>query len=321
MKSVGATASVLLALFAACGSLTFSRADDAPAPKTKHVVILSPEDIARLGIATAPAQRATFTPQVRGYGVVSSLTTVAQTDSDYRTALAAVTDSQAALDRAKKLYGGNGSDHNVSLQSLSTAEHQAASDKAQLDLADRKEIATFGQHAPWRGPPRDNTILDNLTSGNSVLVTATFPLGVFFAAAPAKVVVTHLNAQPNEKTWTSKLIWDAPADPTIPGRSFFVLVDRSELAQGEHVLVFAPTGPQIEGVRIPADAVILSEDQPWCYVSDGGHRFHRVLIDLRLQLSEGYFVAKGIAPNQPVVVKGTGLLLARELGAATPGQD
>jgi hypothetical protein len=67
--------------------------------------------------------------------------------------------------------------------------------------------------------------------------------------------------------------------------------------------------------------VVLNEDKSWCYVEIAPHTYRRVAIDLSDQLPDGYFVAKGIAANQPVVVKGAGLLLAHELGAATPGQD
>lgn len=305
-------APIALALSALTGS-----ASALDAIHAKPAIVLSAEEIAQLGIETAPALRTTFTPQVRGYGVVSNLSTVAQTDSDIRTGQAAVTDSQAALVRATHLFRENA----MSEQALFTARHQAASDRAQLELADRKEIATFGAHAPWRGATRDAAILAALTAGTSQIVEATFPLGIVFDGPPATLVITRLDTQDGQKSWTSRLNWDAPADPTIPGRSFYSLVDHSELAQGEHVLVFAPVGAPIDGVRVPSDAVILSEDKPWCYVVVSDHHFRRIQIDLRQQVSGGYFVASGIAPNQRVVVKGTGLLLARELGAATPDQD
>lgn len=317
MKSAITIASLAVALLIGLGSAALP--DESQTHR--HVVVLSSEEIARLGIETAPAQSATYTPQIRGYGVVTSLSTVAQTDSDIRTAQAAVADSQAALDRMGRLFGRGDAIHAVSAQTVDTARHQAASDRAQLALADRKEIATFGANAPWRGPPRNDAILNDLAAGRTALIEATFPLGISFAPRPSLLVVTHLDAEPGQENWTAHTIWDAPADPTIPGRSFFALVDRSELAQGEHVLVFAPTGSSIRGVSIPADAVLLSEDKPWCYVLTGPHRFERILIDLKQQVVGGYFVAKGIAPNQPVVVEGTGLLLARELGAATPSED
>jgi multidrug efflux pump subunit AcrA (membrane-fusion protein) len=287
----------------------------------RPIVILSREEIAHLGVRTAPAELARFTPRIRGYGVVTNLSSVAQADADIRSAEAAMLDSDAQLVRANRLYSQKNGMHATSAQALDAAQHLAESNRAQLALADRKEVALFGLHAPWRGPPRDDTILKNLSAGQSVLVQVTFPLGIFVAASPSLLEITRIDPQLSQKSWSSKIIWDAPADPSIPGRSFFTLVDQSALAQGEHVLVYAPTGNPVEGVRIPAEAVLLSEDKPWCYavVSDG--HFRRVAVDLGLELGGGYFVAKNLRPGQRVVVSGTGLLLARELGAATPGQD
>ncbi|HEY5338736.1 MAG TPA: hypothetical protein VIJ85_11060, partial [Rhizomicrobium sp.] len=246
---------------------------------------------------------------------------IAQTDADIRTATAAVTDSAAALERARKLYGSKDTDHNVSQQALDAAEHLAASDRAQLDLVDRKEAATFGQTAPWRGAVRDESIFAALSSGRKVLVQATFSLGVNFDGLPPKLTITRLGAHATQASWTTRKIWNGPADPTIPGRSFFALADDTALAEGEHVLIYAPTGIAVAGVGIPSDAVILNEDKSWCYAQIGPNTFRRVPVDLNQQTDSGYFVPGGIRPNEPVVVKGAGLLLARELGAATPGQD
>ena len=308
---------VILTLLMLGGLVIRVEGADAPPEQAKNIVLLSQEEIVRLGVETSPAQPTTFTPQVRGYGVVTSLSTVAQTESDIRTAMAAVADSQAALVRATHLAREGA----VSVQLLASAQHQASSDQTQLALADRKEIGTFGMHAPWRGPPRDDTILTALTNGTSQIVEASFPLGVAFDALPSALAITRLDTQPGQKSWISRRVWEAPADPTIPGRSFFALVDRSQLAQGEHVLVYAAIGAPVRGVRIPSDAVILSEDRPWCYVAVSPRHFQRVQVDLKLQVVGGYFVVTEIAPGQPVVIKGTGLLLSRELGVATPGQD
>jgi hypothetical protein len=321
MKIVFTISLAVVALLARDAGRTCAFADELSVPPRGHIVMLSQGEAARLGVATQPAQRAKYTPEVRGYGVVVNLANLAQTDSDIRTALAAVTDSEANMERMIHLFGEHSAVHAASEQALYAARHQAASDKAQLALADRKEVATFGQNAPWRGAARNDAMLDDLAAGRSALVQATFPLGIVFVAPPPLLIITRLDPQPGQKSWTSNAVWDAPADPTIPGRSFFAVAGHSELAQGEHVLIFAPTGAPVDGVSVPVEAVVLSEDKPWCYIALPGGRFQRVPIDLRLQLAGGYFVAKGIAPSQPIVVKGTGLLLARELGAATPEQE
>lgn len=320
MNFVHAILGSILALLASCGGRADAPVEREAKIGTKHIVVLSQSEMDRLGLQTEAAKSQQFTPRVHGYGVVIGLSTLAQTDADIQTARAAVADSSAMLERSRKLYGASNADHAVSQQALDTAEHQALSDRALLELADRKEVAMFGQHAPWRNGERDENVLTALSSGHTVLVQATFPLGISFDGTP-ELTITRLSAQSLQTGWTTKKTWDAPADPTIPGRSFFALVDNSALAEGEHVLIFAPTGPAVEGVEIPAEAVVLNEDRSWCYALIAPHVFQRVAIDLSQQTANGYFISKGVRPNERVVTKGAGLLLARELGAATPGQD
>jgi hypothetical protein len=107
----------------------------------------------------------------------------------------------------------------------------------------------------------------------------------------------------------------------MPGRSFYAIVEGSDLAQGEHVLVAAPTGSPRGGVVVPSESVVLSEDKAWCYVFRPPNTFQRLPIDPNRTLAGGYFVEKGIEVNQPVVIKGASLLLARELGLALSGPD
>ena len=303
---------IVVALALAC-ALCLGTARGSPV----RAVSLSRDEIARLGLATAPAQPARFTPRVRGYGVVISMTSIAQADADYRTADASAVFSKSQLERAQRLY---------SLQALSrmaveTARRQADSDAAALALADRKEAATFGQNAPWRGPPRNEGLLDRLAAGDSTLIEATFPLGIALPAHMPQLAVERIDPQPEHPNWSSHVVWNAPADPAIPGRNVFALVERSGLALGEHALVFVPVGAELSGVRIPLDAVVLNEDKAWCYVQIGPGLFRRVPVDVHRELDGGYFVAQGIAPGQAVVTSGVGLLLAHELGPATPGGD
>lgn len=273
---------------------------------------MTPADVARLGIDVIPLKPARYTPRVHGYGVVSDLTALAAADAAVESAQAAAHQSHADVERARALFAQGGA---VSKQSLDAAEKQAATDQTALVLAQRQEVVQFGPQLPWRGGYADTSILHDLTSGRVVLVRATFPLDSITAAAPSEISVTHLSAQPDATSWTSKRLWSAPADPTIPGRSFFALISKSDLQAGEHVLVYSPIGPTVDGAQIPSDAVVLSEEKTWCYLQIAPGSFQRVQIDLSHPLGGGYFV--NAKPGVSVVVRGSGLLLSRELGTAT----
>lgn len=301
---------VAFALFATPAALAGVAAHDAK-PATGRIIVLTGSDIAHLGLRVQPPHPARYTPRVHGYGVVSDLTALATADAAVETAAAAARQSQADVQRARALFAQGGA---VSKQSVDAAEKQAATDQAALLLAQRQEVVQFGPQLPWRGKHADASILRDLTSGNVVLVRATFPLDAIAAAQPAEISVTHLSAQQDPIGWRSRRIWSAPADPSIPGRSFFVLISKSDLQSGEHVLVASPIGPAVDGVQIPSDAVVLSEEKTWCYLQIAPGQFQRVQIELSHPQGSGYFV--NAKPGQSVVVRGSGLLLARELGAS-----
>jgi hypothetical protein len=198
------------------------------------------------------------------------------------------------------------------------AERQSATDDAQLLLAERQEVVVFGSQAPWASAHRDTTVIAELSAGRAVLIKATFPLDSLGAVRPAELSVTHLGARQGLVAWTTRRVWGAPADPTIPGEAFFAILRGSDLQPGEHVLVTAPTGPSVDGVRIPSEALLLSNEHTWCYLETSSRSFRRLRLDLNRPLSDGYFVAAHPSFVRSVVVRGTGLLLARELGALTP---
>jgi hypothetical protein len=307
----------LLAL-SACGKDT--PADDKKAgADTGPGVSLDADSIKSLGITTAPAIAARYSQQISGYGIVTALDAIAQTDADFLTAQAAVAQSQAAANRAKDLASGD--DAAVSREVVETAQSKAAADQAALALASRKAEAAFGRNAPWRTASARQALMARLASGRTTLVRVTFPLGTMDAAAPASLQIARLGA--GAKSWTANTVWDAPADPGIPGRGFFALVDGSDLAQNERVIATVPVGAAQNGIVVPAAALVLGESETWVYLENRPNHFLRMPIDTGKPLGDGYFLDRnaGIAAGQEIVTKGAGLLLAHEINPSSGAED
>ncbi len=309
-------AALVALLLTAAGASTSAAPLHAAGPGAP--IVLTPDEYTHLGAATESARAVSYTPEVHGYGIVLSTATFAQMDADIESARAAVLQSQASLDRYRKLHRAANA---VSMEALDVAQHQATADSVALALADRKESSAFGPDAPWRGPQRNAELISKVVSGASVIVQATFPLDTRFGAAPLSFSIEHLSEQHTPVNSGTSVIWRAPADPTIPGQSFFTIIDAHDLEQGEHVVVYAPTGTALSGARIPAEAVVIAAQQAWCYVLEAPLTFRRVAVDMSRPLDGGYFVTSGVKPNQQVLVKGTGLLLAREFGSSGYGPD
>ncbi len=244
---------------------------------------LSAGEVKSLGIATVPATVAAWRREIIGYGAVTALDTVAQTDSDLMTASAAAAQSSAAAARAQSL--GTGEEAAVSREFVQLAQSKAAADQAALALARRKTEAAFGLNAPWHDAAGRNAIMARLASGKTVLVRVTFPLGTINGPAPTSLKLTRLGAA---QSWTANKVWDAPADPAFPGRGFYALLDGSDLAQNEHLTAAVPVGPAESGILVPASALVFGESESWVYLGKRPRSFpararrHRQAAERRL---------------------------------------
>ena len=304
-----------LLLLSACG-----KGDEADKAKKEDAdnapgVALTAEQVKSLGIATEPARAATYQQEIAGYGVVTALDTIAQSDADFATASAAATQSQAAAARARSL--ATGEEAAVSREVVEQAESKAAADRAALTLAARKRESVFGRQAPF-GADRGALIAD-LAAGRAVLVRVTFPLGSIGAGLPRSLRIARLGD--NGRSWRADRIWEAPADPALPGRGFYAVVKGSDLAQNEHVGAFAPKGASAQGVEVPAASLLFGEGQSWVYLQDKPDHFVRAPVDMSRPMDDGYFIQNGVEPGQKVVTSGAGLILSREINPATTADE
>ncbi len=274
-------------------------------------VKLTAEEVAKLGIATAAAASVQYIPAKQGFGVVLSHDAIAQAVADVATAQAGARQSQAVLARIARLAGTAGAE---STEAHESAARQAAVDAAALRLAEAKSSAILGQRPPWAGHD-DSQVLAELAEGRSKLLRVTFPLGALSGAAPNSLRVARLDAATVGERWTARAVWDAPADSGIPGRSFFALLQHTDVGEGERLLVWA-TGaasePAESGIVVPPSAVVVSDGKFWCYVERQPGVFTRAPLNIGRPMADGYFVKDTIKPGDAIVTSAAGLLLARQ---------
>lgn len=302
-----------LLMLAACGKEAGEKPEAKEEAETPGVT-LKAEEIESLGITVSPATKAQYQGQISGYGVVTALDSIAQADSDFLAAQAAAFQSKAAALRAQVLATGD--EAAISREQLEAAQSKALADQAALTLARHKSEAAFGLNSPFRNPRMRAATMRELALGAAVLVRVTFPAGG--GEIPKQIIIKRMG--PDAKSWTSALIWNAPADASVPGRSYFVLIRGSDLAQNERVTAAIANGAPQDGAKIPADAVVFGESEAWAYVQTQPRTFVRTKVDTDRPMGDGYFVTT-IKPGDKIVVDGAGLLLAHEVNPSTEAED
>jgi hypothetical protein len=273
-------------------------------------VTLKPEEVAKAGIKTTPAAASQHAPETTGYAVVITREAFAQAIADLNTAAAVDRQSRAALARSKSLAGTPGA---MPVEAQEAAERQATVDHAALTLAERRLSAAYGQSPPWK-TNYSSPELAALASGEKKLARVTFPLGSLGPGVPATLRLAHIGAAPDARSIEAHEIWSAPADASLPGRSFFAILKGHDVSEGERLLVRAPVGDAEPGVVVPIAAVVMNGGKYWVYVEDQPNHFLRTEIDPSVPVEGGYFVRQGVAAGSSIVTSSAALLLARELG-------
>jgi len=249
--------------------------------ETDDGITLTTEQVDKLGIVTEAAKAADYTSETSGYGVVLPHDTIAAAVAELTTAELTEKQTHAALARAQSLKGTPGA---LSVEVEDTASRQSAADAAAHLLAAQRLSAVIGLNPAWKAA--ENTpMLQALASGKSKLLRATFPLGTVQGHAPKTLRAAHLDviqstSPPAALGSELTSVWDAPADASIPGRSFFALLKGGDFAEGERLLVWAPgAGPAQAGVLVPAAALVISNGKYWCYLEEQPGHYRRVEVN------------------------------------------
>ena len=261
---------------------------DAKEASEKQVKI-SADDAAHMGIGLTKVNAAQYAPETEGYGVIVSHEAIAQAVADAGTAEAASKQSHAALARIERLAGTAGAD---TVEAHEAAQRQAAADQIAIALAQRKLSSLLGQRPPWEGG--DETLLQDLASGHVKVARVTFPLGSLKGAVPHNLRLARLDAQAINEQWRTHTVWNAPADTTMPGRSYFAIVRDANVDEGERLNAWAPNGEADtqSGVWVPAAAAVADSGRYWCYVQREEGTFERTPLDISRPLRDGYFVKR-----------------------------
>jgi hypothetical protein len=277
--------------------------------ESQEGVLLKPDEVEKMGIKTIEAKTYRHTPEAEGFGTVLAHETVAQAVADLSTALAAQRQSRAAFARAQRLAGTPGAGP---VETQENAERQASVDQAALQLAQRRLSALLGQNPPWKNP-LESPELTALANGDSKLVRVTFPLGALGETNPTTLRLSSINPAAGTRSIPIRSVWSAPADASVPGRSFFALLKHADVGEGEKMLAWAPVGGPETGVEVPVAAVVMSGGKWWCYVERKPGTFVRAEINPSMPTAAGYFVNDGMSAGDKIVVHPVGELLAREM--------
>ena len=262
-----------------------------------------------IGLQVAPLDAAQLSSEMKAYGRVMDPAPLAAMVSDLVSAQAAGQASEAELKRLKTLASQN----NASERALQGAQAAAVRDQTQVQAARLRLLTSWGDAIAQRNDLND--FVQSLGSLKSALVQLALPAGDILPSAPVGARIYALGNETNPIP--AELIGPAPmVDSQMQGKGFLLLISPNpfRLVPGAAVtgLLSLPGEPS-SGVFLPGSAIVRFSGATWIYLQTGEETFQRTEVTLDSPLPNGWFVAKGLKPQDKVVTVGAQELLSEEL--------
>jgi len=290
----------------------------------ESTIMLDQGSQTKSGITVAPLKSVSHRKELKAYGIVAELQDLVDLRNSFATAKAQVERTQVNLEasrkeyqRAKVLHEDN---RNISDKVFQAAEATWRSDEASARAArDALHVleATVRQRwgailAKWLFD--SSPAFDRLIQRQDVLLQVTLPLGTHLSPAPQYARVQTADGRLASATFVSP---SPRTDPRIQGMSFFYLASAQAtgLLPGMNILAYLPVGPRAQGVIIPSSAIARWQGKAWVYVQKDSDRFVRREISTETPVEDGWFIKKGLAAGDRVVVSGAQQLLSEEFRA------
>jgi hypothetical protein len=306
--------SISLALFTGCSK--FGDADDnagtAPAKsesETPAGVILDAATQMRLGLQLAMPAATQWQPESKAYGVVMDPAVLAAAIAELASTRVTVDASDKEYQRQKTLAAQN----NSSARALESAQASATHD----DLAWTSELARF--KAAWGSALAEKgaEIASQIASNQAALVRIDLPAGENLPATPTSA---SLILSTDETNAVDAVFFDAinGVDLQTQGQSFFFLVKGRTLPPNAAVTGFLKMpGEPVNGVTVPAAAVLRYEGKGWIYAQTGTNQFMREGIPLDYPVENGWFVPDASRATNNIVIVGAQAVLSAELSGGS----
>lgn len=260
--------------------------------------------IPALGVVLDPA------PLIRLSGSIATL------KAQVAAAKAKVVLEQQQMSQASMLYKSR----STSLATYQKAAEDLAANQALLAVAQAKRAAELAAtKATWGGVMADvlrrgSQPLSQVVAGKTMLVGLSVAPGTALGVPPQHA---EAEAEAAGIHFSLRLIGAVPGIlGRYPGQSFvYEAPAQAGVPVGTTITAALDVGPERTGVLVPGSAVLWRHGHALVFRVVKGGRYEPVRIATDAPQGSGYFVTKGLAPGDQIVVRGGAILLGLKQNA------
>jgi hypothetical protein len=333
-------AAIMLLLLGIIAADHGARADDDDDDDASRVVRIDGVTAVHLGYAMqehsgvqiARPGAAVHRAEVRAWGSVVDLQPLIDlraqftaAESERQVARAALNASDRGLDRLRALHGEGG---NISDRQLQEARARREVDAAQAAAAEARmrEIRARAQQQ-WGSTlvawalDGSGDALEPFIAREEALLLVVLPFGEPLREGTERIFVSPDGARGTAVE--AALVSAAPILPAgMQGESWFFRAAGYGLRIGTRLSAWIPASDrQIDGVLLPAPAVIWHAGQRWVYLRRDGEWFVRRRLPGVQAVDGGWFVAEPDLAHSEIAIAGAQMLLSEEFRQQIPDED
>lgn len=302
--------------------------DDARESPGSHAtqLVLTPEEISLVGLELVTPVPARLAPEVETAGRVADA-------ADLLSLLRELHAARTAADAADGIVTSL-ADRLARLRALSSrGEIMVARELAALELDYRRERLAASARAA-QVDALDTALLARWGAELAALVRTESAVLAPLEAGDARLIAFVADMQP---PGTVHVAADGQRAAALPaqvlgaaattlggaaGRSFFALAQDERLRVGMALTVWLPTAASpIDGVMLPASALVWHHGAQWYYATSDGATFDRHPLGAARAVGVDFLVPAAQAPSGRIVIRGAQALLAEEYRDAIPEED
>ncbi|HZZ31031.1 MAG TPA: hypothetical protein VFE10_03480 [Phenylobacterium sp.] len=294
----------------ALSALAVISADPAWSMSMARAITLSDRDQQDLGITTERLVTAHHRAQIDAFAKVLDPGPLAQLNSDLLSSIVTAKASRAEAARAETLSTTGGA---LARKDAEAAQAQAGSDALRVTLLRQRLGLEWGPGIARLSDARRQRLILDLSRGAAALVHVDTPSNA--GQAGARTVKLDVGSD----SVVGVVLGPArTAEPRLQSSGLIVeVIGRSAillsvgLTQSAHI----DTGDPQAGVLLKRQSVVRYNQALWAYVRRSDTQFERRLLQDAVAEEGGFFVSKGLAPGETVVVAGVAGLFAADLAA------
>jgi hypothetical protein len=280
-------------------------------PKAARALEVSAQVQHHLGLTTQHLTVTHRSAEVDAFAKVLDPEPLVQLNADLATAVATAAASKAQAERSRALSTPSGG---VAIKDMEAAVSQAQQDALKVSMLRHRLGLEWGPGVVRMSEAARQRLVRALSAGSAALVHVDTHNDE--GQAGARFVKVDIG---NDSVRGPVIGPARAAEPRLQSSGLIVEISGPSaillsvgLTQSAHIEQSSPQN----GVILPRSSVIRFKGSDWVYLRTGPSVFQRRLVESPVAEKDGFFVAKGFAAGDEVVVKGADALFTAEISPA-----